>query len=208
MAKRPAVQWDWVQEKWESGRFSNPDIGRMHAEQFGGNIGEDAIRKRAQRHAWSRDESQVVAKQARERVVREMSGNVRLNVRPDIEANIRAEIDSAVDVAADYTRRHLDDADKIRAGATLIEMHAVAQLQLNERGEPALVHEPGELKDLATVMGKAAELRVRAIAAERDALGMDSADAGPSQVVVRFEEFGNRSTGLASSASDDRSELE
>lgn len=208
MAQRLAVQWDWVQEKWESGRFSNPDIGRMHAEQFGVIVKEAAIRMRAQRHAWSRDESQLIAKQARERVVREMCANVRTNTTANIEANIRAELDSAVDVAADYTRRHLDDADKIRAGATLIEMHAVAQLQLNEKGEPALVHEPGELKDLATVMGKAAELRVRAIAAERDALGMDAADTGSSQVVVRFEEFGNRSPGLASSASEDRSELE
>lgn len=181
MSTKPPIRWDWIEEQWQLNHLSNRAVAQAHKEQFGRAITEAAIRDRAIRFGWQRDISEAVRRQVRRKLAQgEIPEELRKASHGSPAAKIVDEetqtVEAASDAAVRVTLEHRDHAVRLHALATMLERYVVAQLPLDESGDPRLNIEPGELKDISGAANSVGSIRARAIAIERQSYGLGEDD--------------------------------
>jgi hypothetical protein len=82
-------------------------------------------------------------------------------------------IEAAADAAVRIIQEHRNHALKLHSLADRLEAYVAKALPIGEDGDPRVDYEPGELKDLASVVSSVSTVRAQAIRIERQAYHLD-----------------------------------
>ncbi len=108
MAEKKITDWEAIEREYRAGQLSVLEIGRQHG------VSHTAINKRAKQNGWKRDLSEQVRREARARLVSEVSVEVSTQVSAAIA---RQAVDDAATRVVMVTREHRQDIKAARTVA-------------------------------------------------------------------------------------------